>query len=486
MTTFVPIHSFSGSLLVPEDCASPPSDCLFVPEELAEHEWLKMRHEIERLGDDDAVRALTVARRVRARADSLEARALARLHELRDGSRYVAEEAALELRVSRQVAQRRLDRARNLVERLPRTLAAMHDGEYEAYTASKIVDVTENLDADKAREVDARLDDKVRDGCFAPGDASQIRRAARELAQKIDPDGYTARARRARAGRKVELVAGEDAMATLYMDLPAEVAASAYARIDHDARRLRNAGDDRTLEQLRADIAAALLLAQNGRSATTGSGTESGNGTGVGALVYLHMPIDTALTMSDHGADLSGYGPIPGPLAREIATNPGSIWRKVLTDPGSGVPHDISRRRRPTQAMRELIAARDRECPYCHRPAQRCDIDHLSDWHTGGETSARNSGPKCEPHHYLKDEPGWRLDHDPATQTATITSPTGRTYTKKNHPINKPKPKPGAAPKPDPAANEPVPEPNISVPEQRQPTETSSDLSAPPDDEPPF
>lgn len=461
-------------LFVPDEAVLPGPACFESPEMWREQGWLRMRDEVANFDAEGAVEALAVARRSRARADALEARALARLHELRGGSRYVAEEAALELRVSRQVAERRIERAMALTQRLPCTLAALDDGEYEAYAASKIIDVTDQLDVDKAREVDERVDEEVRGGRFAPGDASQIRRAARRLVQRVDPDGQAVRARRARAGRKIELVAGEDAMSTLYLDLPAEVAATAYARIDRDARSLRNNGDERTLEQLRADVAAALLL---GRAA--GANTDDGDAassSGVGAMVYLHMPIDTALSMSDQGAELSGYGPIPGPIAREIATNPGSVWRKVLTDPGSGVPQDISRRRRPTQAMRELVAARDRECPYCHRPALRCDFDHLAARSTGGETSARNGGPKCEHHHYLKDEPGWRLDYDPETQTATITSPTGRTYTKKNRPINgSPKQKPTS----ETVSNL---EPDIVIPEQRKPTTSDS----PPGDDPPF
>ncbi|MPZ00285.1 MAG: DUF222 domain-containing protein [Actinophytocola sp.] len=478
VTTFIPCSSLSGVLFVPDEAVLPSPACFESPEMWSEQGWLRMRDEVANLDAEGAVEALAVARRSRARADALEARALARLHELRDGSRYVAEEAALELRVSRQVAERRIERAMALTKRLPCTLAALDDGEYEGHTASKIVEVTEQLDADKARDVDERLDEKVRGGQFAPGDASQIRRAARKLVQQVDPDGQAVRARRARAGRKVELVAGEDAMSTLYLDLPAEVAATAYARIDRDARSLRNNGDERTLEQLRADVAAALLLSQ-----PAGAPDQSVPAPGVGAMVYLHMPIDTVLGMSDQGAELSGYGPIPGPIAREIATNPGSVLRKVLTDPGSGVPQDISRRRKPTQAMRELVTARDRECPYCHRPAQRCDFDHLAEWSTCRETSARNGGAKCEYHHYLKDEPGWRLDYDPDTQTATITSPTGRTYTKKNRPINGGKPRPGPARKSRP---KPEPETDVVILEQRQPGETAPPETNPPLDDPPF
>lgn len=456
MTTFVPAARPSGMLFLPDGMAGPARAEVDPPAERSEQEWLRLGDdEVSLLDADDVIRALGVATRARARADALETRALARLHALRNGSRYVAEEAALELRVSRQVARQRVDRSVALVDRLPRTLAAMADGAYEAYAASKIVDVTDNLSLAHAREVDARLDEQVRGGCLAPCDATQLRRAARRLAQQVDPDGQAMRARRARAGRKIELVAGEDAMATLYLDLPAEVAGAAYARIDRDARALRNSGDQRTLDQLRADISAALLLGQP-------------TDTGVGALVYLHMPIDTALTMSDDGAELSGYGPIPGSIARDIAMNPNSVWRKVLTDPASGVACDISRRRRPTQAMRELIAARDRECPFCHRPARRCDFDHLTDWSTAGETSARNGGAKCEHHHYLKDEPGWGLDYDAESRTATITTPTGRRYTRKRGTLTTRRPR--AAP-------------DSAIPHPRNPAETPA--NSPPRDEPP-
>lgn len=41
--------------------------------------------------------------------------------------------------------------------------------------------------------------------------------------------------------------------------------------------------------------------------------------------MFLYLPIDNALTLSGEGPELAGYGPIPGPLAREIMTNPASV-----------------------------------------------------------------------------------------------------------------------------------------------------------------
>src|SRR5690606_31689618 len=88
---------------------------------------------------------------------------------------------------------------------------------------------------------------------------SMVRHVSR-LVHQIDPGGATARARQANAGRKVELQHGEHAQSRLTLDLRSEVASACYARVDSMARRLRRNGETRTLDQLRADIAADLLL----------------------------------------------------------------------------------------------------------------------------------------------------------------------------------------------------------------------------------
>ncbi|GAA1202860.1 hypothetical protein GCM10009675_20250 [Prauserella alba] len=89
----------------------------------------------------------------------------------------------------------------------------------------------------------------------------------------------------------------------------------------------------------------------------------------------------------------------------------------MLCDPGTGEPVDLGRtRRRPSATIRDLVRARDRECimPWCHRPARHCDHDHEHPWATGGgTTSVANGGPRCRPHHRLKDQPGWNTHYDP-------------------------------------------------------------------------
>jgi Domain of unknown function (DUF222) len=182
-------------------------------------------------------------------------------------------------------------------------------------------------------------------------------------------------------------------MASLWVYLPAEVAAAAYARVDAIARKRKTKNEERTLDQLRADVLAELLLGKHG-------GLDA-----IAAQVYVHVPIDAALGITDTGCELVGHGPIPGRLARQIMDNPTSVWRKVTCDPVSGAVLDVGRTRyRPPAALDDFVRVRDREClaPGCHRPAQRCDVDHSREFGRDGHTCKRNLGCLCRHHHRLK------------------------------------------------------------------------------------
>lgn len=62
----------------------------------------------------------------------------------------------------------------------------------------------------------------------------------------------------------------------------------------------------------------------------------------------------------------------------------------------------------------EQVRLADPRCvfPHCHRPARRCDLDHIdpydSDDPGGGVTSTANLAPLCRHHHRLKTHAGWR------------------------------------------------------------------------------
>ncbi|TWH19982.1 HNH endonuclease signature motif containing protein [Prauserella rugosa] len=384
-------------------------------------------------GTGDVVSTARVLRERRARLDADEVEFLASVAADTEDLPGLAEELAPELRVSVREVENRIHAALDLTTRMPRVLVAMRDGLMDAYGARRVLHVTAPLSDEHAREVDELLAEKLARAPVSTWQPVNMVRHVSRLVHQIDPGGATARARQANAGRKVELLHGEHAQSRLTLDLRSEVASACYARMDSMARRLRRNGETRTLDQLRADIAADLLL---------------GNDPGVAvpeaaAQVYLHMPIDAALAITDNGCELDGYGPVPGPVAREIMTNTASIWRKVICDPATGGPVDLGRtRRRPSATMRELVRVRDRECtvPWCHRPARHCDIDHEREWaaHQGG-TSIDNTGPRCRRHHRRKNAPGWITRYDPTHGTTAITTPRGATHTGHRSPILTPR-----------------------------------------------
>ncbi|MCP2180819.1 protein of unknown function (DUF222) [Prauserella alba] len=392
---------------------------------------------------------------LRCRRAQIDAEEMVLLASLASGEREwreIADELAPELRVSPVEVERRIRNAVDLTRRMPQVLRAMRGGQVEHYGARRVLAVTEPLADEHARQVDSLLAGKL---AAAPDTAWQPRNLARHaarLVEHVDPGGRAARARMARHGRRVELDHGPNAASRITADLPSEVAAACYARVDAMARALRKHGEQRTLDQLRADITADLLLGRDPGAHVPEAA----------AMVYLHLPIDTALSISNSGCELDGYGPIPAAIAREIMTNTDSTWRAVLCDPATGRPTDLGRtRRRPTATIRDLVRVRDRECiiPWCHRPARHCDLDHQHEWTAHhGPTSATNTAPRCRRHHRTKNAPGWTTHHHPTHSTTTVTTPNGTTHTGHQETVLTPRPPRQPTPPPPPLPPPPLPD----------------------------
>ncbi|MFC4003593.1 DUF222 domain-containing protein [Prauserella oleivorans] len=362
---------------------------------------------------EGSIECLVELEREIARLQALQVREIADYSATRGETADVASELALGLSISENAARIRIGLARDLVSRLPGTLAALSRGDIDAYKASKVSEPTAVLSDSLARAVDAVVADRL-----AGRDPSSIRRMVNRAVQKVDPEGAAARAEARRRERRVELRHTVHAMATLTADLPAEVASAAYARIDRRARCLRNSGDQRTMDQLRADVFTDLLLG------------EHSSGGSPRAEIFIHIDFATLTGLASNPGDLAGHGPLPAPIARAIAFDPNSTWRRIITDPHTGAPIDVGcERYRPPAVTADHVTIRDRECrfPTCHRPAQFTDLDHVIPHQRGGATNTGNLIGLCRRHHRTKHTPGWHFD---LTDTGTlhITTPAGHTY----------------------------------------------------------
>jgi len=154
--------------------------------------------------------------------------------------------------------------------------------------------------------------------------------------------------------------------------------------------------------------------------------------------VTINVTIDlpTLLNMAENPGQLSGYGPIPASLARELAAD--GNWKRFITDPTSGELLDLGRKSyRPSQHLVDFLIARDRTCrfPGCRYPAHRSDIDHVTPWDDGGKTTPENLGSLCRRHHRLKTHGGWKVT-SASDGSCEWISPNGKHYLVPSRPVH--------------------------------------------------
>jgi hypothetical protein len=211
-------------------------------------------------------------------------------------------------------------------------------------------------------------------------------------------------------------------MTALVATLPAADADTVWQGLDATARAMLRPGEDEaSIDARRADALVAWAqqaLADPALPRRQGRRVE----------VQVVMDAATLLGLTDHPAELVGYGPIPAEAARLLAAD--ATWRRLLVDSADGHLLDFgSVPYRPPQALINYIVARDRVCrfPGCARRADSCDIDHVIPYGTGGPTAACNCCTLCRHHHRLKTHGGWQLELNP-NGAATWTNPRGRTF----------------------------------------------------------
>lgn len=339
-------------------------------------------------------------------------------------------EVAAVFGMSETAARARLDLARALTTRLPRTLAALKAGAIDEYRARRIAEATALLDDSLVVVVEDQIVHQAAD--LAP---ARLNRLLRRLIDHLDPDAAAARAQARSQARRVTHWGVEDGAGILQVQGDVERTQLAHDRVRALARQLKAApGETRTFEQISSDVALDLLAGKRFEHARV--------------HVWLTLPATTALGVDNAAGELAGYGPIPAHRALELAAQSDATWQRVLTDPATGRVLDVGRKKYvPPAALRDHIRATYLTCtgPGCTRPAHQCDQDHATPF-PAGPTSEENLHPACRPHHRAKTIGGWRARKN-TDGTVTWTTRAGFRITHHPEPITFPQ---NLKPKQDP------------------------------------
>jgi hypothetical protein len=349
-------------------------------------------------------------------------------------------QVACTLHISEKAAETLVTSAHRLVDDLPDTLVMLENGDSSYRHAESMVRHSYLLSPDDLASYEAILIPFALTLTPAAFDSK-----ARRVAESFKDTAIEERHQEALLRRSVTVVPCDDGMAELVLYVDAVDAYAVFNRITDIARDLRHPTDGRTIGQLRADIATALL--QRGTTSTPGTpgrggvdldftpttaeGTRPRKGLGVGirATVSIHVPVMSILDHSDEPATLDGYGPIALDRALQLTADAPSFLR-VLTHPQSGEILSLGPNKyRVSSAMRLFLMTRDLTCrfPGCSTAARFCDLDHTDDWQFGGDTDILNLAHLCEMHHALKHNTNWRYSQD-EFGVVTWTSPTGATF----------------------------------------------------------
>jgi hypothetical protein len=368
------------------------------------------------LSEAARVDALVALQQLHAWAEAQEAQILAAMDTGSEVDRdLTATEIGVALRQPPVTVYDRLRTAHDLLDRLPDTFALLEAGAVTWRHAHALTAAVRVLPDELATRVETQVLERA--SCQS---AAAFRKSVAKAVLAVDPRSARQRREDAVTDRRVCGRPVGDGMGELWALLPAEDLAVLMTRLNAEAER-RLPGDDRSMDQRRADALVALadqglldgaVPGQHGRKPT----------------IQVTVALETLLELDDQPGELDGYGPIPATLARALASDPTGTWRRLLTDPDGRMIDYSQDTYEPAQALQDHLIARDSTCrfPHCARRARLADLDHQIPW-PQGPTSARNMEALCDHHHRLKHTTGWIVTGDPH-DTLTWTSPTSHRY----------------------------------------------------------
>ena len=257
---------------------------------------------------------------------------------------FTRDQLAFALGESRAAADALLTVAWHLATRLDGTLGALRDGIITRNKAELIVRLTQYLDDDEARAVEAKI--LGRAGRLTPG---SLRAALARAVMEVAPEKAKERREKAAKTARVERWAEDSGNAALMgRELPPDEVLACDQRIRGWADELRKAGLEGGMDELRARAFLDLVLGKDSRPRQEGAEPTASPAGGFAGQVTLTVPLGTAAGLADRPGELAGLGPVDPWLARDLvraaARNPKTTWCVTVTDEhGHAVGHGCAR-----------------------------------------------------------------------------------------------------------------------------------------------
>jgi len=355
--------------------------------------------DVDRLSGREAVIFARAQNRQIAHDQARAYRALSRVADVytaesRDADLYefASAEIGAALSLTRRTADREMGIAMDLT-RYPELLESLEQGIIDVPRARTIIRGISHVDQEIGIEAIHRVLPHAPD--LTTG---QLAARLRRIVVEADPEQATESYKSGVDERRIWSELDFDGTGTMIATgLEANEMSAASRNINGIARKLKNEGDPRTIDQLRADVFVGLLQG-------------SASGTGAKGQVELRVDLTTLAELDDKPGELAGLGVVVADVARQVARKQrDSVWTYTVIDEATGETFFGTTSRRPTVEQQRMIRARYPTCVFkgCRMPAVECDIDHTEDWAQGGPTTLCNLAPLCRYHHRLKHLTAW-------------------------------------------------------------------------------
>jgi hypothetical protein len=290
---------------------------------------------------------------------------------------------------------------------LPATAAAVQRGEVSAGQAEVIIACLEHIPPTAPASA-WPVAEQLLVAAAAVEPPRALRRTARELLARLDPDGLEPIEDKLSRQRGFTLIKHQDGSSTPRGRWTAELTAHWEAIFASLAapQSTEQQPDSRTAPQRRHDalLEAARRLLRAGDLPWTG-------GVPVTVLATITMTeLAKAAGRGHRGLAELGSGQSLSATALLAMACDAQLVPVIFTDTG-GVLAYGRERRLASPGQRLALAARDKGCsfPGCDRPPAWTEVHHVLEWINGGATDLNNLCLVCAHHHRSFEQAGWRV-----------------------------------------------------------------------------